>query len=56
LEDQNYIDDNGNSVICPLDNFPGLPIDGIIDMPIGTAWERQNEASSWTEVVGYFEE
>jgi hypothetical protein len=54
LEDQAYIDDNRNTVVCPLENFPGSPIDEIVDSPVETAWERQDEASTWTEVVGYF--
>jgi hypothetical protein len=54
LEDQAYIDDNRNTVVCPLENFPGAPIDEIVDRPIETAWERQDEATPWTEVIGYF--
>jgi hypothetical protein len=53
-EDQAYIHDNRNTVACPLANFPGSSIDEIVDKPIGTAWERQDTASTWTEVVGYF--
>lgn len=54
LEDQTYIADNRNTVVCPLAGFPGSPLDKIADKPVGTAWERPDEGGQWTEVVGYF--
>lgn len=57
-EDQAYIDDSSNTVVCPLLSF--LELDSsLIDLiknPLGTAWERDNVEDEWREVVGYFDD
>lgn len=55
-EDQDYIDEPSNTIICPLISFIEMDhsIEDVTHNPIGTAWERDNLEDTWREVVGYF--
>lgn len=56
LEDQAFIDDNSNTIVCPL--FPFIDMDStILDVlrgPVLTAWERAAAGDEWKEVKDYF--
>jgi hypothetical protein len=57
-EDQEFIDDNANTVVSPLDAFLKLDpsLSEILDRPVGTAWERDGPGKPWREVPGYLED
>ena len=56
-EDQTYINDSSNTLVCPLLSFLELDssLINLIKNPLGTAWERDNPKGEWREVVGYFD-
>lgn len=57
-EDQAYIDDSSNTVVCPLSSFLELDpsLRTLMQFPVGTAWERDSPTDEWQEVIGYFDD
>ena len=55
-EDQAYIDDNTNTIICPLRSFIDLDASllDVLSNPVFTAWERDHIKDEWREVKDYF--
>ena len=54
-ESQEFIDEDENTAVCPM--LPFLEMDDslrtIVQLPVGTAWERSSRESAWVEVTGY---
>lgn len=56
LEDQNFIDDSSNTLVCPLSSFIDMDstILDVLRNPVLTAWERDRVGDEWREVKDYF--
>jgi hypothetical protein len=55
-EDQAFIDDNSNTIVCPLFSFIDMDptLLDVLRNPVGTAWERDHVGGEWREVKDYF--
>jgi hypothetical protein len=55
-ESQEFIDDNSNTVVCPLFSFIDMDstILDVLRNPIFSAWERDHVSDAWKEVKDYF--
>src|SRR5262245_60833748 len=55
-EDQSFIDDSSNTIVCPLFSFIDMDstILDVLRRPVFTAWERDNVGAEWKEVKDYF--
>ncbi len=55
-EDQDFIDDSSNTLVCPLFSFIDMDstLLDVIRNPVSTAWERNHVGDEWREVEDYF--
>ena len=56
LEDQAFIDDSSNTIVCPLFSFIDMDptLLDVLRSPVFTAWERVRVGDEWKEVKDYF--
>jgi hypothetical protein len=56
-EDQAFIDDSSNAIVCPLFSFIDMDstILDVLRSPVLTAWERDRVGDEWKEVKDYFQ-
>lgn len=56
LEDQAFIDDADNTLVCHLFAFIDMDLTllDVIRNPVFTAWERDGVGRDWREVADYF--
>lgn len=56
LEEQAFIDDESNTVVCPLFSFIDMDptILDVLRSPVRSAWERDHVGEEWREVKDYF--